>query len=169
MFRFQALRCGAIVDSYVRLQPKCAARNFTHQLIAMDARKCRESAAALQIAALSAAFEKLQSTTVRNLERKLEDTTVDLERARMEREDFRQGGGPSDVWRSPGSCSDTSLLQDTFAEVRDLLDIGEIDEARQILNDALPGSEPYDPDARDSEAEDADADAAVAAVPLPGE
>ena len=56
---------------------------------------------------------------MKDLKRKLEETTLEMERARMEREDFRQGGGPSDVWGSPAANSPLSLrrytenLQDT--------------------------------------------------------
>ena len=44
---------------------------------------------ALQIAALTTFYEKLQDPAMRNLKRKLEDTTLEMERARMEREDLR--------------------------------------------------------------------------------
>ena len=44
---------------------------------------------ALQIAALTTVYEKLQDPAMRNLKRKLEDTTLEMERARMEREDLR--------------------------------------------------------------------------------
>ena len=107
-----------------------------------------------KIAALSTVFEKLQSDQVRGLKRKLEETTLEMERARMEREDFRQGGGPSDVWGSPGDSSNVSLrryvedLQDqtegdrgTIAEARNLLDMGQSSEARRILNEALSDPE----------------------------
>ena len=43
-----------------------------------------------KIAALSTVFEKLQSDQVRGLKRKLEETTLEMERARMQCEDFRQ-------------------------------------------------------------------------------
>jgi hypothetical protein len=106
---------------------------------------------ALQIAALSTVFEKLQEPVVRNLKRKLGETTLEMERARMEREDFRQGGGPCDVWGSPVANSPLSLrrytenLQDTaedalqtITEARNLFDMGQTDEARRTLNEVLP-------------------------------
>ena len=43
---------------------------------------------ALQIAALTTVYEKLQDPAVRNLKRKLEDTTLEMERARMAAEDW---------------------------------------------------------------------------------
>ena len=133
-----------------------------HQRTVMDVRRCPVDGPALQIAALSTSCAKRQNSTVKGLKRKLEDTTLDLERARMEREDFRQGGGPSDVWCSPASNSDTSLLriveslQDVQETVRVLLKAGRAGEAREFL-DSLD-----DPEGTDSEAEDAQADAAAA-------
>ena len=64
----------------------------------------------LQIAALNTTFEKLQDSSFRSLKRKLESTTLDLERAQMEREDFRQGGGPLPVWDGPVESPDTRPL-----------------------------------------------------------
>ena len=114
----------------------------------------RDPAVPTKIAALSTVFEKLQSDQARGLKRKLEETTLEMERARMEREDFRQGGGPSDVCGSPGDSSNVSLrryvedLQDqtegdrgTIAEARNLLDMGQSSEARRILNEALSDPE----------------------------
>ena len=105
---------------------------------------------ALQIAALTTVYEKLQVPEMRNLKRKLEDTTLALERAGMEREDFRQGGGPSDVWGNPAEISPLSLrryaenLQDTaedalqtITEARNLFHIGQTEEARRTLNEVL--------------------------------
>ena len=69
--------------------------------------------ACLQVAALSTAFQHLQDPMVKDLKRKLEETTLEMERARMEREDFRQGGGPSDVWGSPAANSPLSLRRYT--------------------------------------------------------
>ena len=106
--------------------------------------------ACLQVAALSTAFQNLQDPIVKDLKRKLEETTLEMERARMEREDFRQGGGPSDVWGSPAANSPLSLrrytenLQDTaedalqtITEARNLFDIGQTEEARRTLNEVL--------------------------------
>ena len=101
---------------------------------------------------------------MRELKRKLEETTLEMERARMEREDFRQGGGPADIWRSPGSPrgDEVSLrryvedMQDqaegtgvTIAEAHNLLAMGQASEARQILNEALSEPESDDPDAQE--------------------
>ena len=104
----------------------------------------------LQIAALNTTFEKLQDSSFRSLKRKLESTTLDLERAQMEREDFRQGGGPRPVWDGPVESSDTlpllryvETLQDseeekenTILEAWNLLSAGWDIEARQILREA---------------------------------
>ena len=54
--------------------------------IAVD---CVKESPALQIAALTTVYEKLQDPEMCNLKRKLEDTTLEMERARMEREDLR--------------------------------------------------------------------------------
>jgi hypothetical protein len=48
-----------------------------------------------------------------------------LERARMEREDFRQGGGPSDIWASPGTVAPLSLrryVENLQEAAEDLID-----------------------------------------------
>lgn len=45
---------------------------------------------ALQIAALTTVFEKMQDQETRNLKRKLEETTLEMERARMGGEDHRR-------------------------------------------------------------------------------
>ena len=122
--------------------------------------------ACLQVAALSTAFQNLQDPMVKGLKRKLEETTLEMERARMEREDFRQGGGPSDVWGSPAANSPLSLrrytenLQDTaedalqtIAEARNLFDMGQTDEARRTLDEVLPDqgsdTESYESDVRE--------------------
>ena len=53
--------------------------------IAVD---CVKESPALQIAALTTVYEKLQDPEMRNLKRKLEDTTLEMERARMAAEDW---------------------------------------------------------------------------------
>ena len=111
------------------------------------AAKCLKDAPALQIAALSATLLKLQDPMVKDLQRKLEETTLSMERASMEREDFRQGGGPCDVWGSPAECSHVSQrrytedLQDSIAEARNLLDMGHNRGAWHILTEAYPDTE----------------------------
>ena len=45
---------------------------------------------ALQIAALTTVYEKLQDPAMQNLKRKLEDTTLEMERAQMTAEDWRR-------------------------------------------------------------------------------
>jgi hypothetical protein len=74
-----------------------------------------------------------------------------MERARMEREDFRQGGGPSDVWGSPAAISHLSLRRytenlrvtaedalQTITEASNLFEMGQADEARRTLNEMFP-------------------------------
>ena len=60
---------------------------------------------ALQIAALTTVCEKMQDQETRSLKRKLEETTLAMERARMEREDFRQGMGPCYMANEPQNCT----------------------------------------------------------------
>ena len=68
----------------------------------------------------------------------------------MEREDFRQGGGPCPVWEGKVEPHTMSMLryvetlQDDIddyeratTEARDLLDVGCASEARQLLNEVL--------------------------------
>ena len=106
---------------------------------------------ALQIAALTTVFEKLQDPELRNLKRRLGETMLEMERARMEREDFRQGGGPSDVWGSPAAISPLSLRRytenlrvtaedalQTITEASNLFEMGQADEARRTLNEMFP-------------------------------
>ncbi len=88
-----------------------------------------------KIAALSTVFEKLQSDQLRGLKRKLEETTLAMERASMEREDFRQGNAPylnyNLTWR--GRCK--ALRHDALdleEEKDDLL--GESAVARNALD-----------------------------------
>ena len=66
-----------------------------------------ESGTALQIAALSRVFEKQQDEQMGGLKRKLLETTLALERAAMEREDFRAGNGPGFL-TSPGQVETVS-------------------------------------------------------------
>ncbi len=83
----------------------------------------------------SGAFETMEALRVVLQEEQthaMSDVLVQLERARMEREDFRQGGGPSNIWASPGEVAPLSLLryvenlQDT---AEDLLEEAESDES----------------------------------------
>jgi hypothetical protein len=123
---------------------------------------------ALQIAALATVYEQLQDSELRNLKRKLGETTLEMERARMEREDFRQGGGPSDVWGSPAAISPLSLrrytenLQDTAEDALQTITVFEMgrqaDEARRTLNEVLPDQD------SDTESDESDALADALAV-----
>ena len=90
---------------------------------------------ALQIAALTTVCEKMQDQETRSLKRKLEETTLAMERTSMEREDFRQGNAPylnyNLTWR--GRCK--ALRHDALdleEEKDDLL--GEIAVARNALD-----------------------------------
>ena len=112
-----------------------------------------------KIAALGAVFAELQSDQVRGLKRKLAETTLAMERARMEREDFRQGNAPylnyNLTWR--GRCEalrhealdyeeEKDDLVCDIAVARNALDnffndtsnVEPIRKARAVLNDALP-------------------------------
>ncbi len=86
----------------------------------------RDTAVPTKIAALSTVFEKLQGDQVRGLKRKLEETTLAMERASMEREDFAQGNAvvypylsPPQTWRSNNSnmCRTMNERNDTIESV----------------------------------------------------
>ena len=118
---------------------------------------------ALQIAALTTVCERMQDQETRNLKRKLEETTLAMERARMEREDFRQGMGPCYMANEQQNCTwrrRSTMLQnealDLEGEKDELLseiavarnaldnffgDTGNVEPvrvARRVLNNALP-------------------------------
>ena len=114
-----------------------------------------------KIAALSTVFAELQSDQVRGLKRKLAETTLAMERGRMECEDFRLGNAPCHnykllTWR--GCCEvlrhealeyeeENDELVGEIAVARNALDnffndtsnVEPIRKARAVLNDALPG------------------------------
>jgi len=109
-----------------------------------------------QIAGLCTTYQILQLDELQVLKRKLEKTTLEMERARMEREDFRQGCGPAGLW---GGISVITLRQHAFnlhdiavdlqqivAEARNLLDVGNPREARRVLNEELEDVELWDLD-----------------------
>ncbi len=81
----------------------------------------RDTAVPTKIAALSTVFEKLQGDQVRGLKRKLEETTLAMERASMEREDFAQGNAVHDgtgvTWRQWDAIQEDHLetLQESLA------------------------------------------------------
>ena len=81
----------------------------------------RDTAVPTKIAALSTVFEKLQGDQVRGLKRKLEETTLAMERASMEREDFAQGNAVHDgtgvTWRQWDAIQEDGLetLQESLA------------------------------------------------------
>ena len=100
---------------------------------------------ALKFSALTTVFEKAQIDEYNILKQKHEETTLALERARMEREDFRMGNGPSfclDFTISSRQMTH-SLMQfaqsrvDVIAAARDLIDLGQNATAYGILNAAL--------------------------------
>ncbi len=118
---------------------------------------------ALQIAALTTVREKMQDQETRSLKRKLEETTLAMERARMEREDFRQGMGPCYMANEQQNCTwrrrsttlqnealdlkeEKDALLSEIAVARNALDnffgdtgnVEPVRVARRVLNNALP-------------------------------
>ena len=102
----------------------------------------RDPAVPTKIAALGAVFEKLQSDQLRGLKRKLEETTLAMERARMEREDFRQDVGPCYMANEPQNCTwrrrGKTLLHEALGlkEEKDEL-LGEIAVARNVWDNSF--------------------------------
>ena len=115
----------------------------------MGALGCEMAVPSEKFEVLTTVFQQVKCEELEMLKQKQEEMSLALERARMEREDFRMGNGPS-------FCIDFSISSrqltkqlmsftqsrvDIIAEACNALDMGQNETARAILSAALAEAE----------------------------